>query len=329
VEEIQSFIKDKKSKLQDTERFYALKAFATSVLQLPFHDVENLNTLLLSAHTPHSPTDQVLNCSFDLPFNLVRARSGRDITLDFELFERDIIEKKSRIGLHKDLSEYLMPMGSGIPMHATIPSVMETIPYGTLGGMAIPKDCDISLILTQNKMTSLNGLVGSFDDRFRAVGRFIACRQLNPTVEIPNPELFKNSLVHIDDNRLYRDGAPLTTGSTMFAFTTLGELCVQDLSKSESLGMVHHSYFFQNDNVGIPLAAAGYLEAKEGKITAINNHTGHYGTMILQIILAIAYFHENGVVDENLTLNHFTGTNSNLSLRDILDIARMVQLTSQ
>ncbi len=49
---------------------------------------------------------------------------------------------------------------------------------------------------------------------------------------------------------------------------------------------------------------------------------------ILQLILAISYFHEKGVVAEDLNLEGFYGTFNNPTLKQMLSIASMIRLNS-
>jgi len=90
----------------------------------------------------------------------------------------------------------------------------------------------------------------------------------------------------------------------------------------------HHSRFFHKDNIGLPIACAGHIEVQNGKISKINNSSGHYMPSILQLILAISYFHEKGVVAENLNLEGVYGTLNNPTLKQILSIASMIRLNS-
>jgi hypothetical protein len=49
---------------------------------------------------------------------------------------------------------------------------------------------------------------------------------------------------------------------------------------------------------------------------------------ILQLILAISYFHEKNVIAENLNLEGVYGTLNNPTLKQILSIASMIRLNS-
>jgi len=90
----------------------------------------------------------------------------------------------------------------------------------------------------------------------------------------------------------------------------------------------HHSRFFHKDNIGLPIACAGHIEVQNGKISKINNSSGHYMPSILQLILAISYFHEKNVIAENLNLEGVYGTLNNPTLKQILSIASMIRLNS-
>lgn len=324
VNEIEVFLKERQIKQANTQRFLALKSFATTVLKFPEQELMHLSTLLLSDMSPTPIPEQFLKCRFDVPFKLVAARVQRDITQEFEQFEKDLLDRKSRIDLYEDLNNFFMQSAS-TPMAPSF-QVMETMPDDA-ARMAIPKDCDPSFIVAQRKHNTLGSLLRPIDDRFRVVGRFIVCRQQNLTVEQAHADLHRETSVTFEKDGLYQDGVPLTTPLTQFGLNPMGILRIFHPSKSATLGGVNHSLFFQVDNVGMPLACAGYIEVKNGKITSINNNSGHYAPIMLQVILAVAYLHERGVVDENLTINHYTGVSSNLSLPEILNIAKMLQLT--
>lgn len=193
------------------------------------------------------------------------------------------------------------------------------------------KDYDISAAFAEQSHHFLTSLPFSMDpiitNRFRVFDRFIICRQLDCFLKEDkvHPELYQHSLVIFKDGLLYQDGKVLNTTNAIWSLNPYGGLCISP-ENSTLFGGIHHSFFFQKDNIGLPLACGGHIDVPNGKISKITNVSGHYEPPILQLILAISYFHEKGVVAQDLTMDAF-GTFQTLTLNNTLSIAAMTQLT--
>lgn len=87
----------------------------------------------------------------------------------------------------------------------------------------------------------------------------------------------------------------------------------------------NHSMFFQKDYVGVPIACGGHIELMGGKITKINNSSGHYNPTLLNLVMAVAHLYEQGVIAENIRFDGIYGYNNGASLSEILQIARSVE----
>ena len=72
------------------------------------------------------------------------------------------------------------------------------------------------------------------------------------------------------------------------------------------------------------LSKALAFRGRLNKTPKITNGSGHYMPSPLQLVLAVSYFHEKGVVAEDFKVEGF-GINQNFSLKDILSIADMIQ----
>lgn len=194
--------------------------------------------------------------------------------------------------------------------------------------LQLKKGSDVSTVFADQNRNFLTGLPLSMDpiitNRFRAFDRFIICRQLDCFLkeEKTHPELYRHSLVTFKDGLLYQDGNVLNTADAIWSLNPYGDLCIFP-GKSTLFEGIHHSFFFQKDNIGLPLACGGHINVSNGKISKITNVSGHYEPSILQLILSISYFHEKEVVAKDLTMDTFTPC-PNLTLNNILSIADMI-----
>lgn len=85
-----------------------------------------------------------------------------------------------------------------------------------------------------------------------------------------------------------------------------------------------HSFFRKKEGFGKPIACGGHFKVNvEGKITEIDNCSGHYKPTKDQLILAIKFLHKEGVLIEDLKINYFDREkeeNQTMSLEEALNI---------
>jgi hypothetical protein len=330
-----------KTNRKAADRYGTLQYFAQSVLKYMHHEIQGLNSWVLGGSgmpMPHESAPQ-LKCDFDFVLRLVNIRAKRDIRQEFEEFERAYSERKERVLLNEDLMQFTMKFGSAVPM--MMPSAMPTLEAIWENSMemqkqALPKNYDISIPLMQTRHSFLQQLTSNMnDDRFRVFGRFVVCRQAGLPKEVVGPKYKEISLVNFDAGRLiYQDGEVVhTTADTIWALNPQGALCVYPQEKGQSLGLagVHHSYFFQQEDVGTPLACAGHIEVRQGKISKITPNSGHFNPSLLQFILVLSYFHEKGVLAEDFTIDAsmIPGATNSFTFQDLLKMVSMIELTDK
>ncbi len=95
-------------------------------------------------------------------------------------------------------------------------------------------------------------------------------------------------------------------------------------SVSEEGESIHHSFMLKNSGFGKPVSCAGHLEIDEktGKITKIDNDSGHYMPNEDQLILAIQHLDKKGAISKDAVIRVKTGPNSdkNYTLHEIKQI---------
>lgn len=329
-----------KTNRKATDRYATLQYFAQSVLKYMPYEIQGLNSWVLGGSgmpMPHDPAPQ-LKCSFDVVVKLVNTRAKRDIRQEFEEFERAYSERKERVQLNEDLMQFTMKFGGAMPMMQSAMPTFETIWENSLEvqRQALPKNYDISVPLMQTRHSFLQHLTSNMnDDRFRVFGRFVVCRQARLPKEPVSPKYQEISLVNFDKGRLiYQDGEVVhTIADTIWALNPQGALCIYPQEKGNLLGlrMANHSYFFQQDDVGTPLACAGHMNVHRGKISTITPNSGHFSPSFLQLILALSYFHEKGVLAEDFTIDAsmIPGATNSFTFQDLLKMVSMIELTDQ
>jgi hypothetical protein len=335
TEELESHIRLTKQKLKDTERYYRLRHFGQTVLNIPMHELDQLqNWLTDPSHLPVANEIKVTPLSFKHGFDhilqLFAYKVGRNIRSEFEAFEHNENEKKSRVHLRDDLEGYFQTSGLTLPptlMASYVPESILEHPHISLK-TAIPKSFDPSLILAQAKDTSLQSLTSMPTCQLRHLGRFILSAQNSPE-EPCSPELPKHATTTFSEGIIFQDGMMLNTADTIWALNHEGVLRIFPLSKPElANGAPHHSHLFQKDSKGLPVACAGHLEAKDGKITKINRCSGHYTPHEIQLILALSYFHEMGILADNIKLEDGAFSTSMKTIDEVLSLAKMLVIDS-
>ena len=82
---------------------------------------------------------------------------------------------------------------------------------------------------------------------------------------------------------------------------------------------LQHSFFLKSKptkelyGYGKPVACGGHLNIVDGKITFINNCSGHYHPTLKQLKLVVKYFHQKNVLAENVQIKDSFGTSYELS----------------
>jgi hypothetical protein len=262
-------------------------------------------------------------------FKLISARAGRDIRGEFELFVDEYREKEGRVLLKQDFDAFTMGSGAasaGMPMdfpwETLIENGMETTKQ------AFPKGYDISLPLVAAKKEIFRGLSSGMDDpRYRVYGDFVSSqsRDIERAIEEDNSAFANLSMTTVKDGLILQDGKVLTTGDTVWAFSTERELRIFP-SENVSLGTPHHDYLFRGNTAVVHVACAGHLKVRNGKISEINRSSGSYWPTELQLILALDYFNKIGIISKDVILNEGMHSSGCKTLSEALSIASMIEL---
>lgn len=151
--------------------------------------------------------------------------------------------------------------------------------------------------------------------RFRVSNGLILCAQEKIKVEkslINMPD----SLVTIKDGLLIQNNEPLCTdkfGNSLWIMDYMGGLHVRSLGQ--------HSYFVQNEEyIGLPIACGGHITVIDGKITFLNNGSGHYMPSVLQLGIVYKKLFDQGVISDDIKIQFVgVGVKSIHILLDIID----------
>jgi hypothetical protein len=177
----------------------------------------------------------------------------------------------------------------------------------------------------------------------RAVyGRFVA-NGYPFNVDSVNPDLRRSLLITITDGLIYQNEEILNTERTIWALDCHSEFLIfpSDPDKAFSLvgngmgdgrggrGRPCHTELSKKDGASLPLACAGGITVKAGKITDIDFSSGHFSPRRLQFALALSYFNEKGVLSGEVSLGGYEGAPSKTvfeSLNQALAIASIIEL---
>ncbi|WP_236870187.1 hypothetical protein [Candidatus Bandiella numerosa] len=105
---------------------------------------------------------------------------------------------------------------------------------------------------------------------------------------------------------------------SIYVISKNGDLYVQNDLNGHFNGL-HHSFFLKSKptkelyGYGKPVACGGHMNIVDGKITFINNCSGHYQPTLTQLKLVVKYFHQKGVLSENVQVKDINGTLYDLS----------------
>lgn len=335
--EIGSYIEKQKQRILATQQYHLLKHFAKKTLAIEHMAIDQMDQWFLDhSMMMHSMPDpsltNLLKAEFPTVLKIVSAKAKRDVSGEFQDFLADNAERQNRVDLYQDVQAYqMLASSSGSSMAMPMPAVhleqiMEPV-FSNTGEMqwqALPKAYNLAAYLMSIRGGRLGGLIAEVSGpRFRSCGRFIVCSQ-GSGKETHHPDLYKESLITIKGGLIYHGDDVLDTPDTIWALAPNEECCIYPQKKSATLGAAHHSYFFQVDDVGQPIACGGHTEVRAGKIKKINRGSGHYNPATLQLILAVAYFYEKGVVADDIVLDEGFGAGVK-SLAEVLDIAKSVQ----
>ncbi len=112
-----------------------------------------------------------------------------------------------------------------------------------------------------------------------------------------------NQVIHSDNNLLY-------------VIDKKGKIYT-----SNSMSGVHHSYFLKKDGFGKPIACAGWMSVQNGKITSLNNCSGHYKPNKDQLLVASCYLLNQNLLMENAKIQDLsTNFVNEFNLESLKDI---------
>ena len=312
-----------------SKQYSLLRFFAQKILGYQSYELDSLNSWLSGANavTTTSSSGAPLKCDISLVFRLISARAGRDIADEFERFVDEYREKEGRVLLKQDFDAFTMVSGaasSGMPMDFPWETLIEN--GMEMQKQAFPKGFDVFIPLAASKHAFLGNLSTEYaPESLRIYNRFVIKAQGSGT-EHAHENFHAWTETTIADGLIYQDGEILSSPDTIWALNPLGELRIFPQKKSSILGGGHHSYFFQENHVGLPVACAGHMEVRNGKISKIDRSSGHYSPTTLQLVLAVSYLNDRGVIAEDVVLNGSSYSSSFTSLSEVLSIARAVEL---
>lgn len=164
-----------------------------------------------------------------------------------------------------------------------------------------------------------------FDPRFAVKGGFVLSQQVNlkeePITEGAKAEIREVTMV--DGRMADREAGPLPDGLYTWAMNPDAVLRVVPLN------IVHHSGLFQNNHIGLPLACAGEMQVRSGKITRLDNETGHYLCTTVQLALAVATLQGWGMLDKDcgVDVRAFAGAPVRRSVDEMVSLTGFVTLS--
>ncbi len=156
-------------------------------------------------------------------------------------------------------------------------------------------------------------------------GDFVLSTQVNMINEISHPGndqgLKKLSKTFIQEG-LVKDGSnkSLNVTSNLYVMNKEGELFTTP--NSGNTGAKHHSYIIKSEEgYGKAVACGGHVDIENGKITRIDNGSGHYRPNTDQLILAVQHLHKLGVLSHDIKItDNSKGEAKDLDLKEILKI---------
>ncbi len=199
----------------------------------------------------------------------------------------------------------------------------------------LPKDFDIETAFQNMLLKQLTGSQLDSSTTHGVVGEFLSCFQDDPNLVKIFPELLD---VHFEDGQITRDEVPLTTpledtlpplaGMThtpkgkkmIWALNLEGELRIHSDEKDCAVISNHHHLFEGND-----LACAGWIAVTNGKITFINNNSGHYHPTLIHFLFALKHFKDLDIFAPNAT-SELIGSTQTLSLPELINLSEMIEV---
>lgn len=347
AQQISDYVVNAKTQAKDYQLYQLLKHFArslpgvqsTEVDQLDEWFLENNHGFAMPAPHMHGNGAPKLKGELKVVQDLVKAKVGRDIDKDFADFVGRNSSFLERAKLYDTLEKFVMRQGNGQTLSTLMPSMafenLEVFENGSLMQRRIlPEGVDFASFLVQARTQSLQAMVASFASatHLRVFNRFVLCSQgsgqevFQGNYELQD-RLYTESQVEFSGGLVMQAGKPLTTADTTWAMSHAGELRIFPLSPGVIMGC-NHSMFFQKDYVGLPIACGGHVELAGGKITKINNSSGHYMPTLLNLVTAVAHLHEQGVMADNVRFDGVCAPGNiqqNPSLAEILEIARSIE----
>lgn len=156
----------------------------------------------------------------------------------------------------------------------------------------------IKSLLEQKIQSSLATVLDRINqnENIRYQHPFLVCTQSDgdesASYPISKEKIRQETEVQFKDGQVVRKGIPLTTGEIIWAMNLDGVMCTS--FHPERLDF-HHSFFFHKEGVGQPIACGGHMTLLNGKITKINNCSGHYSPTPLHLAFAVKALNNHNV----------------------------------
>lgn len=145
--------------------------------------------------------------------------------------------------------------------------------------------------------------------------------------------LKENSKTYFHQGRVYFCSSKqiANTGEERFLYVVDKNGMLYTHNQSSEQGAVHHSYFLKGKiggnlyGYGRAIASGGYVKInQEGKITEIDNGSGHYSPSITQLLIVSKYFKGLGVLSDECLIKSHVG--EIISRVDDLDQVKVAEL---
>ncbi len=298
------------------DQWQQFKTFSELALKISRYEIEKLSPWIMNAGEE----------SLELGLALACVKAGRNIREEFRSFCEEYLGQQERINLKDDFDEFTQ----GIVDAREISELVYGLPV-------FQKSYDFSVLLAEPYRDFLEQLCrGSQGDQYRRYENFIIkslyVDRNSSRADLSNTAIAEASKITIQDRIIYQEAEILHTDDTIWALPPLGELRIYPQTKASMLGALQcHGNLYPDGGHGQPVACVGHMEVRNGKISKINRGSGHYQPSAPQLIFAIKYLHELGVIAPNIMIEDvnagaYSTHHRILTLQEVLSIADMIKI---
>ena len=298
------------------DQWQRFKTFSELVLKISGYEIEKLSPWIMNAGEE----------SLNLGLGLACVKARRNIHQEFGSFCQEYLGQQERINLKDDFDEFTQ---GRVDTRDTCELVY--------GFPVFPKSHDFSVLLAEPYRCFIEQLCrDSKGDCYRSYKNFIIkslyVDRNSSRADLSNTAIAEACKITIQDRTIYQEAEILHTDDTIWALTPLGELRIYPQTKASMLGALQcHGNLYPDGGPGQPVACVGHMEVRNGKISKINRGSGHYQPSAPQLIFAIKYLNELGVISpdimiEDVNAGAYSTHHRILTLQEVLSIADIIDL---